>query len=112
VIASYEHSGLFGPVVSNEGKEFYNIDTCSRTLDAEYSKPLRLLSNTTDLVYDITNTSESVNQWILMTHFEFLQNRSDAKMRNVFFTRRNDIHYSDAQLDCLIATRSINDNLH
>jgi hypothetical protein len=45
------------------------------------------LSNTTDLVYDITNSSESVNQWILMTHFEFLQNRSDAKMRKGFILR-------------------------
>jgi hypothetical protein len=84
MIASYEHSGLFGLVISNKGKKFYNIDTCSRPLDAEYSKPLRLFSNTTDLVYDITNSSESVNQWILMTHFEFLQNRSDAKMRKGF----------------------------
>jgi hypothetical protein len=27
VITSYEHSSLFGHVVSNEGKEYYNIDT-------------------------------------------------------------------------------------
>jgi hypothetical protein len=27
VIASYEHSSLFGLVISNKGKKFYNIDT-------------------------------------------------------------------------------------
>jgi hypothetical protein len=27
VIARYKHSSLFGLVISNEGKEFYNIDT-------------------------------------------------------------------------------------
>jgi hypothetical protein len=27
VIASYEHSSLFGLVVSNKGKKFYDIDT-------------------------------------------------------------------------------------
>jgi len=27
VIARYKHSSLFGLVVSNEGKKFYNIDT-------------------------------------------------------------------------------------
>jgi hypothetical protein len=26
-IASYEHSILFGLIISNEGKKFYNIDT-------------------------------------------------------------------------------------
>ncbi len=26
VIASYKHSSLFGLVISNEGKKFYNID--------------------------------------------------------------------------------------
>jgi hypothetical protein len=29
VIARYKHSGLFGLIVSNEGKKFYNIDTRS-----------------------------------------------------------------------------------
>jgi hypothetical protein len=28
VIARYKHSGLFGLNISNEGKKFYNIDTC------------------------------------------------------------------------------------
>ncbi len=27
VIARYKHSSLFGLVISNEGKKFYNIDT-------------------------------------------------------------------------------------
>jgi hypothetical protein len=27
VIARYKHSSLFGLVISNEGKQFYNIDT-------------------------------------------------------------------------------------
>jgi hypothetical protein len=27
VIARYKHSSLFGLIVSNEGKKFYNIDT-------------------------------------------------------------------------------------
>jgi hypothetical protein len=27
VIASYEHSSLFGLIISNKGKQFYNIDT-------------------------------------------------------------------------------------
>jgi hypothetical protein len=27
VIARYKHSGLFGLIVSNEGKKFHNIDT-------------------------------------------------------------------------------------
>ncbi len=27
VIAKYKHSSLFGLVISNEGKKFYNIDT-------------------------------------------------------------------------------------
>jgi hypothetical protein len=27
VIASYEQSSIFGLVISNEGKKFYNIDT-------------------------------------------------------------------------------------
>ncbi len=29
VIARYKHTSLFGLVVSNEGKKFYNIETCS-----------------------------------------------------------------------------------
>jgi hypothetical protein len=28
VIARYKHSGLFGLIISNEGKKFYKIDTC------------------------------------------------------------------------------------
>jgi hypothetical protein len=28
VIASYEHSSLFGLIISNEGKKFYIINTC------------------------------------------------------------------------------------
>jgi hypothetical protein len=28
VIAKHKHSSLFGLVISNEGKKFYNIDTC------------------------------------------------------------------------------------
>jgi hypothetical protein len=34
VIASYKHSGLFGFIDSDEGKQFYNIDTwfqCHKT---------------------------------------------------------------------------------
>jgi hypothetical protein len=32
VIAMYKHSSLFGLVVSNEGKKFYNIKTRGRIL--------------------------------------------------------------------------------
>jgi hypothetical protein len=32
VIARYKHSSFFGLVVSNEGKKFYNIDTCVNVL--------------------------------------------------------------------------------
>jgi hypothetical protein len=32
VIARYKHSSLFGLIVSNEGKKFYNIDTWSVTV--------------------------------------------------------------------------------
>jgi hypothetical protein len=32
VIARYEHSSLFGLIVSNEGKKFYNIDTSKALL--------------------------------------------------------------------------------
>ncbi len=28
MIASYKHASLLGLVVSDEGKKFYNIDTC------------------------------------------------------------------------------------
>ncbi len=31
VIASYKHSSLFGLVISDEGKKFYNIDTWRAT---------------------------------------------------------------------------------
>ncbi len=38
-IASYEHSSLFGLIISNEGKKFYNIDTREYLLQgkAQYS---------------------------------------------------------------------------
>ena len=45
--------------------------SCSKSFEG--SRPSRLSSNTTDLVFDISG--ESANQWILQTHFEFLQNR-------------------------------------
>ncbi len=32
MIASYEHSSLFGLVVSNEGKKFYDIDTWANVI--------------------------------------------------------------------------------
>ncbi len=36
VIARYKHFSLLGLVVSNKGKKFYNVDTCSPT-EAMYS---------------------------------------------------------------------------
>jgi hypothetical protein len=33
VIASYEHSSLFGLIISNEGKKFYNVDARSSADD-------------------------------------------------------------------------------
>ena len=37
VIARYKHPSLFGLVVSNEGKKFYNIDTLSRIHNTSFS---------------------------------------------------------------------------
>jgi hypothetical protein len=34
VIARFKHSCLFGHIISNEGKKFYNIDTCSLSWSA------------------------------------------------------------------------------
>ncbi len=36
VIARHKHSGLFGLIISNEGKEFYNIDTWTYLSDASF----------------------------------------------------------------------------
>jgi len=38
VIARYKHSSLFGLVISNEEKKFYNIDACSIHLPACLSR--------------------------------------------------------------------------
>jgi hypothetical protein len=39
VIARYKHASLFGRVVSNEGKKFYNIVTWSATTSASVPTP-------------------------------------------------------------------------
>jgi hypothetical protein len=38
-IAMYKHSNLFGLIVSNEGKKFYNIDTRTQTWSTEMTEP-------------------------------------------------------------------------
>jgi hypothetical protein len=43
VIASYEHSSLFGLIVSNEGKKFCNIDTRWQFYQTLLSSSLLLL---------------------------------------------------------------------
>jgi hypothetical protein len=38
VIDRYKHSSLFGLVISNEGKKFYNIETwCSELINGSFS---------------------------------------------------------------------------
>ena len=36
VIASYKHSSLFGLIVSDEGKKFYNIDTWCQSYETHF----------------------------------------------------------------------------
>ncbi len=47
VIASYKHSSLLGLIISDEGKNFYNIDTCGL-----YYKTFRIV------IYDCNDTSQ------------------------------------------------------
>ncbi len=42
VIARYKHSSLFGLVVSNEGKTFYDIDTKAKCYKTFYVRNLRI----------------------------------------------------------------------
>ncbi len=42
VIANYKHSSLFGLVVSDEGKKFYNIDTSDQCYKTFYGCKLLL----------------------------------------------------------------------
>ncbi len=42
VIARYKHSSLFGLVISNEEKKFYNIDTRGKCYKTFYGLKLRL----------------------------------------------------------------------
>jgi len=42
VIANYEHSSLFGLVISNEGKKFYNIGPRSTRRVAQAKPPLEV----------------------------------------------------------------------
>ncbi len=56
VIARYKHSSLFGLVVSNKGKKFYNIDTCSVTSLGLDAKTL------SKMTFSITTLSRTINK--------------------------------------------------
>jgi len=45
VIVRYKHSSLFGLVISNEGKKFYNIDTWCKGYKTFFSSSLRKRQN-------------------------------------------------------------------
>jgi hypothetical protein len=49
VIVRYKHSSLFGLVVSNERKKFYDIDTWSVTLMMYFSPGKGLLASSTNI---------------------------------------------------------------
>jgi hypothetical protein len=42
VIASYKQSRLFGLVITDEGKKFYNIDTRGQCYKTSYARELRI----------------------------------------------------------------------
>ncbi len=56
MIASYDHSSLFGLIVSNEGKKFYNIDTWSH-LFVTMESTKTMFANDVISDYSVSETS-------------------------------------------------------